>query len=92
MFSFGHLSLFTITQTPVQPILPPNYTDINTGELLARSEVKRREDSMKSAEKLLPEKHSLVGTIKQCLHNSPAQRPRTGDLVTSFNEMMTSSE
>ena len=90
VFSFGHLSLFTITQTPVQPILPPNYTDTTTGILYGRSEVKRRENSIKLAEQLLSEDHSLVTVIKQCLHNTPAQRPRTGELMIKLREMMTS--
>ena len=89
VFSFGHLSLFTITQTPVQPILPPTYTD-STSKLHARSEVKRRENSIKLAEHLLSENHTLVTVIKQCLHNKPARRPHTGDLVKKLSEMMTS--
>ena len=89
VFSFGHLSLFTITQTPVQPI-PPTYTDTTTGILHAISEVKRRENSFKLAEHLLSENHTLVTVIKQCLHNRPAQRPRTGELMIKLREMMTS--
>ena len=90
VFSFGHLSLFTITQTLVQPLLPPSYTDITTGKLCARSEVKRREKSVRSAEQLLSEIPSLVAVIKQCLHNNPAQRPRTAELITRLSEIITS--
>ena len=90
VFSFGHLSLFTITQTLVQPLLPPSYTDITTGKLCARSEVKRREKSVRSAEQLLSEIPSLVAVIKQCLHNNPAQRPHTGELITRLSEIITS--
>ena len=36
---------------------------------------------MEKAEQLLSENQSLVAMIKQCLHNHPAQRPRTGELV-----------
>ena len=92
VFSFGHLSLFTITQTPVRSLLPPSYTDITKDELCARSEVKRREEYMKSAEKLLSVNHSLVAVIKQCLHNVPTQRPRTGELVTRLNEIISLGE
>ena len=88
VFSFGHLSLFTITQTPVTPLLLPSYTDIDTNKLHARSEVMRRETFVKSAEQFVPEIPSLVAMIKQCLHNNPAQRPRTGELVTRLREMM----
>ena len=88
VFSFGHLSLFTVTQTPIRPLLPPNYSDSN-GKLLGRSEVKRRERFLKVAEQLLSGNHSLVAVMKQCLHNNPAQRPRTGELLTRLQEMVT---
>ena len=91
VFSFGHLSLFTITQTPVRPLLPPNYHD-SSGELHARSEVKRRMQFVEAAEQLLSENQSLVALIKQCLHNQPAQRPHTGELLTRLQEMMTPGE
>ena len=91
VFSFGHLALFTITQAPVRPLLPSTYPD-STGELHARSEVKRREKFVEKAEQLLSENHSLVAVIKQCLHNNPAQRPRTGELLTRLKEMLTPGE
>ena len=99
VFSFGHLALFTITQTPVRPLLSYNYSD-SRGKLRARSEVKRREEFVEKAEQLLSEKaeqllsenHSLVALIKQCLHNNPALRPRTGELLTRLQEMLTPGE
>ena len=91
VFSFGHLSLFTITQTPVRPLLPHTYPD-SSGKLLGRSEVKRRVQFVEAAEQLLSENQSLVALIKQCLHNNPAQRPRTGELVTRLQVMMTPGE
>ena len=91
VFSFGHLSLFTVTQTPVRPLLPPSYYD-SSGKLCARSEVKRRARFVEAAEHMLSENHSLVAVMKQCLHNNPAQRPRTGELVTRLQEMVTSGE
>ena len=84
VFSFGHLSLFTIIQSPVHPLLPSTYTD-DEG-LHARSEVKRREQYLEKAEELLGEEHSLVVLVKQCLHNYPAQRPQTADLVTRLQD------
>ena len=80
VFSFGHLSLFTIIQSPVHPLLPSTYVD-DEG-LHARSEAKRREQYLDKAEQLLGEKHPLVLLVKQCLHNYPAQRPQTTELVT----------
>ena len=87
VFSFGHLSLFTINQSLVHPLLPSTYIDAE-GLLHARSEVKRREQYLERAEQLLGEKHSLVLLIKQCLHNSPAQRPQTAELETKLQGML----
>ena len=81
IFSFGHLSLFTINQTPVHSLLPPNYIDAD-GLIHARSEVKRRKEYLERAERFLGEKHSLVWLVKQCLHDNPGQRPPTAELVT----------
>ena len=84
VFSFGHLSLFTIIQSPVHPLLPLTYTD-DEG-LHARSEVKRREQYLKKAEQLLGEEHPLVMLVKQCLHNFPAQRPQTTELMMRLQD------
>ena len=84
VFSFGHLSLFTIIQSPVYPLLPSTYPD-DEG-LHARSEVKRREQYLEKAEELLGEEHSLVVLVKQCLHNYPARRPQTAELVTRLQD------
>ena len=85
VFSFGHLSLFTIIQSPVHPLLPPTYTDAEG--LHARSEVKRRELYLDKAETLLGRKHSLVVLVKECLHNRQALRPRTADLVMKLEDI-----
>ena len=86
VFSFGHLSLFTITQKPVHPILPPTYADAKN-KIHGRSETERRGKSIKLAEHRLSEHPSLLTMIKQCLHNNPEERPHTGGLVTKLSEM-----
>ena len=90
VFSFGHLSLFTITQTLVQPLLSPNYID-STGTQHAQSEVKRREEFVEKAEQILSKNRSVLALIKQCLHNHPPQRPHTGELVKRLGEITTTS-
>ena len=87
VFSFGHLSLFTVTQKPV-PLLPPTYHDHLTGKVHGRSEVERREIFIEKAEQLLSGNPSLVVMIKQCLHNNPAQRPHTRELLTGLKGMV----
>ena len=131
VFSFGHLSLFTVIQRPLKPLFSSSHTDI-TRNSVARSEVERRGLFITMAECVLllfgthplhimerrygqkcgfkiisssvlrssvvtPRHHNfvhngvpyLVSLIKQCLHNYPAQRPRTGDLVAKLGEIQT---
>jgi len=90
VFSFGHLSLFAIIQSPVHPLLPSTYTDAKG--LQARSEVKRRKQHLDKAELFLGVNHSLVVLIKHCLHNDPAQRPPTAQLWTRLQEIISMLE
>ena len=84
VFSFGHLSLFTIIQTPIHPLPPRTYLD-STGAYHFRSEVKRRERFFKTAaEKVLSESHPLLDLTRQCLDDKPPQRPQTVELVTAL--------
>ena len=86
VFSFGHLSLFTIIQSPIHSLPPSTYTVGK--ELHARSEVQRREPCFDKAEELLEGEHSLLKLIKQCLHNQPAQRPQTAKLVKELHGIL----
>ena len=87
VFSFGHLSLFTINQSLVPPHFPPNYTNAR-GKLRAYPEVRRRKQHLDKAEQLLNGKHPLVVLVKQCLHNNPAQRPQTTELVATVQDIL----
>ena len=88
VFSFGHLSLFTVIQSPVQSLLPHTYTDSN-GELRARSEAERREEFMEKANKVLFYGHPLLELIKQCLSNLPTDRPSAEALATRLHAVKT---
>ena len=85
VFSFGHLSLFTIIQSLLH-LLPSTYCD--DGVLCARSEVKRRKQYLNNAEQCLGSKQSVVLLIKQCLHNDPSLRPPTADLQTKLQHIL----
>ena len=87
VFSFGHLSLFTVIQSPVHPLLPRTDTDSN-GEVFAVTELQRRKQFLEKVKQNLPENHSLLEMIKQCMQNQTAQRPRSSELVTSLEQMM----
>ena len=86
VFSFGHLSLFTINQSHVHPLLPSTYT--NAGEVVGRSEVVRRKQHLDKAEQVLKAKHPVVVLIKECLHNDPALRPRTAELERRLQDIL----
>ena len=88
VFSFGHLALFTVTQSRIN-LLTSTYTETEFGEtkLHARSEVSRRTDSIDKLKIILGAEHKLVAMIKQCLHNSPALRPRTSTVLKNLQSM-----
>ena len=81
IFSFGVVTIFTIGETfPCDP-LAPTYTDEETGLLVARTELQRRSEYMRSVNTQLRAcgqlrgDHPLIQLIQQCLQNDPAKRP-----------------
>ena len=73
MFSFGHLALFTVLQEDPGELLPPTYNN-KIDELVARSEVQRRQIYIDMLMDRLTEDHLVTKMIIQCLHNTPAKR------------------
>ena len=74
MFSFGHLTLFTVTQQFPCDLLPATYNDPSTGLLNARNEVQRRNKYVTTAQ-AFDGSQDLVQLITQCLDNLIAKRP-----------------
>ena len=71
-------------------LLEPTYADSETSDnLVARSEVERRGRYLDQLEKMLPDgdNHPLIHLVKQCLRNTPLQRPTAEELVVSLEEM-----
>lgn len=89
VFSFGHLALVIMIQSTIK-VLPPTYND--GSELHARSEVKRRSESILKVEEMLGNEHKLMLLMKQCLHNRPAQRPHTVELLECLQMLLSSVE
>ena len=87
VFSFGHLSLFTLTQTPVK-LLP--LTD-STG-LYVRSEVDRRGEVFNKAKTILSVDHPLLTVIKKCLCNDSLRRPSARELVINTQDALNSGK
>ena len=76
IFSFGHLTLFTIVQEDVS-VLAPTYTD--QGKLKPRSEVERRVEHMTVARQM-GDHHLLTSIATQCLDNDVVKRPSASTL------------
>ena len=63
-------------------LLPHTYPDpSNPGCLLARSEVERRTSYIQLLNEQLGDQHPLSQLLRQCLHNTPAQRPSAEELL-----------
>ena len=64
-------------------LLPYSYPDPNNaGNLLARTEVGRREVYMEQLETQLGRsQQALIDLVKQCLHNTPGRRPSSEELL-----------
>lgn len=72
LFSFGHLSLFTLTGM-IHKLLPLRKTGPNN--LTLRSEWERRSNHSKAVYSVLGKSHSLIHAIEQCLSNDANKRP-----------------
>ena len=60
-----------------------------SNRLVARSEMERRREYFDQLEAKLPggKQHPLVLLIKQCLNNSPSERPTAGEVLTAVEDM-----
>ena len=67
-------------------LLPSTFYD--AGNLQARNEVQRREQYIETLEAHIGHYHpGLVELVKECLHNSPDQRPTTDDLLARLQRV-----
>ena len=95
IFSFGHLSLYVLTETFPCDLLPPNEPDPkNQDKLVPRTEVQRREKYFTILKtKLSRKKHQpLVKLVEDCLHNSPERRPTALELHIHFETLPIESD
>ena len=91
IFSLGVVTIFTIGETfPCDP-LAHNYLD-ESGLLVARTELQRREQYMRSVNTQLRtcgqyhEDHPLIQLIQDCLHNGPHKRPNIHEVLHLLEE------
>ncbi|CAI8025417.1 Serine/threonine-protein kinase CTR1 [Geodia barretti] len=84
IFSFGVLSLFTLTQDPPNNILPQTYTN-ESKQLICRSEIERCSQSMEKIFRELGKEHPLGKLITSCLNQQLASRPTAANLVETHS-------
>ena len=88
IFSFGHLSLYTLTQVFPAQLLAPTAPSPNGDKLIPRSEVERRAQYIEILQEALSkEQHSLVAMIKLCLSNDPRKRPNAMKVLQRLKDL-----
>ena len=92
VFAFGVVTIFTVGETfPCDP-LAPTYTNMESGLLVARTELERRSEYMKKVNiqlracGQLGDDHPLIQLIQQSLHNVPTKRPNIGEVLNLLEE------
>ena len=89
IFSFGVVSLFTLTQTFPKDLKPATYRDPATRRLVARSEIERREHYIQPAKAALGETHPLVQLTLNCLEFDQEDRPSAMVVLRGLEEVGT---
>lgn len=74
IFSFGHLTLYTINGIFPGDLLSPTFMDQHTRMLYPRSEVNRRKEYIDMMSNQLGQDHTLILLVKQCLANAKEER------------------
>ena len=78
IFSFGVVSIFTLSQTFPCNLLAPNYREGRRH--IARTELERRAQYMQMIYRQLRENHPLLQMIERCL-DFPEDRPSIGEVL-----------
>ncbi len=89
IFSFGVVSLFTLTQTFPRNLKPASYRDSVTRLVLGRTEVERREDYIQPMIADLGENHPLVQLTLNCLEYDQEDRPSAVVVLTQLEKVGT---
>ena len=87
IFSFGVVSLFTLTQTFPKDLKPHNYRDPRTRRIVGRSEIERRKHYIQPMQAALGETHPLVTLTLDCLEYDPEDRPSAVELLRRLEEV-----
>ena len=87
IFSFGVVSLFTLTQTFPKDLKPATYRDPRTRRIVGRSEIERREHYIQPMQAALGEIHPLAKLTLDCLEYDPEDRPSAVEVLRRLEEV-----
>ena len=87
IFSFGVVSLFTLTQTFPKDLKPSTYHDPVKKRVLGRTEIERRENYIQLMQAALGKTHPLVKLSLDCLEYDPKDRPSAVEVLRQLNEV-----
>ena len=87
IFSFGVVSLFTVTQIFPKDLKPHNYRDPKTRKIVGRSEIERRDQYIQAMQVALGEMHPIVKLTLDCLEYEPEDRPSAVDVLRRLKEV-----
>ena len=87
IFSFGVVSLFTLTQTFPKDLKPHNYRDPITRRLVGRTEIERREVYVQQMKTSLGETHPLVKLTLDCLEHFAEDQPSAVEVLRRLEEV-----
>ena len=87
IFSFGVVSLFTLTQTFPKDLKPATYRDPRTQMIVGRSEIERREHYIQPMQADLGETHPLVKLTLDCQEYDPEDRPSAVEVLRRLEEV-----
>ena len=84
VFSIGVLAIFTLSQTFPKP-LSAAYMD-DSGAMVGRTELERRESYMREIRRQFRKGHPLLQMIQHCLKNRARERPMIQAVVQSLEQ------
>ena len=86
VFAYGHLSIHVIIQRRPYPLLHHTYRE--AGQLIARSEVDRRQIYLKQMQAMLSSAnlYNLHNLVTRCLKDVANERPSCKDIVFKFSD------
>ena len=92
MFSYGHVSLYTLTHVFPSHLLSATYPDsYDPSKLLARSEIQRRSQYVDKLEAIEMIPSHLSDMVKACLENIPQHRPTAKNMAEVLEEILKKS-